>query len=124
MVVCDDRDVMRLGPVKMLQAIQRATDLKGLSSSPAAWNYRPATSLPTRSRSWWHLSSRRAKGDPAAARPWSRPGAVAAGLPVDGYFLEEDLSASVLRAVLTRLDERKFPRLAPMAEFLLGRVHD
>ena len=52
------------------------------------------------------------------------PGAVAAGLPVDGYFLEEDLSASVLRAVLTRLDERKFPRLAPMAEFLLGRVHD
>jgi hypothetical protein len=46
MVVCDDRDVMRLGPVKMLQAIQWATDLKGLSSSPAAWNYRAGNSAP------------------------------------------------------------------------------
>ena len=45
MVVCDDRDVMRLGPVKMLQAIQWATDRKGLSSSPAAWNYRAGNSV-------------------------------------------------------------------------------
>ena len=48
--------------------------------------------------------------------------AVAAGLPVDGYFLEEDLSVSMLRSLLARLEEREFPMPAPMAEFLLGQL--
>ena len=49
--------------------------------------------------------------------------AVAAGLPVDGYFLEEDLSVPMLRSLLARLDDREFPMPATMAEFLLGQVH-
>jgi DNA-binding NarL/FixJ family response regulator len=48
--------------------------------------------------------------------------AVAARLPVDRYFLEEDLSVTMLRSLLARLDEREFPMPAPMAEFLLGQV--
>ncbi len=36
MVVCDDRDVMRLGLVEMLQTTQWATELMGFSSLPAA----------------------------------------------------------------------------------------
>ena len=46
----------------------------------------------------------------------------AVGLPVDGYFLEEDLSVPMLRSLLVRLDENEFPMPAPMAEFLLGQV--
>ena len=48
----------------------------------------------------------------------------AAGLPVDGFFLEEDLSTSMLRGLLPRLEDREFPMPAPMAEFLLGQMRD
>ncbi len=41
MVVCDDRDVMRLGLVEMLQTTKTkwATELMGFSSLPTAWAY-------------------------------------------------------------------------------------
>jgi len=39
MVVCDDRDVMRLGLVEMLQTTKWATELMGFSSLPTAWTY-------------------------------------------------------------------------------------
>ena len=41
MVVCDDRDVMRLGLVEMLQTTKTkwATELTGFTSLPTAWAY-------------------------------------------------------------------------------------
>jgi two-component system nitrate/nitrite response regulator NarL len=134
MVVCDDREVMRLGLVEMLQAMQWASDLKGFSSLASAWGYLAASSAP---------SAVAILGGTAAARELEAAGrpkspatqivlmlrdsqaahlAVAAGLPVDGYFLEEDLSVSMLRSLLGRLEEREFPMPAPMAEFLLGQM--
>ena len=46
-VVCDDREVMRLGLVEMLQAMRWASDLKGFSSLPLAWTYLAASSAPS-----------------------------------------------------------------------------
>jgi len=134
MVVCDDREVMRLGLVKMLQAMKWATDLKGFNSLPIAWTYLAGSAA---------TSAIAILGGTSAARELETTGrptrpptrivlmlsngeaahlAVAAGLPVDGFFLEEDLSVSMLRTLLARLDEREFPMPTPMAEFLLGRV--
>jgi len=133
-VVCDDREVMRLGLVEMLQAMRWATDLKGFSSLSAAWSHLAAGSAP---------SAVAILGGSAAARELEAAGrpkspatqivlmlrdsqaahlAVAAGLSVDGYFLEEDLSVSMLRSLRARLEEREFPMPAPMAEFLLGQL--
>ena len=134
MVVCDDRDVMRLGLVEMLQAMHWAADLKGFSSLPAAWTYLAASSATDAIAILGGTSAAeelKATGRPE--KPTTRIVlmlrdseaahlAVAAGLPVDGFFLEEDLSVSMLRALLARLDEREFPMPAPMAEFLLGQV--
>jgi DNA-binding NarL/FixJ family response regulator len=134
MVVCDDREVMRLGLLEMLQAMQWASDLKGFSSLAAAWGHLAASSAP---------SAVAILGGSAAAMELDAAGrpkapatqivlmlrdsqaahlAVAAGLPVDGYFLEEDLSVPTLRSLLARLEEREFPMPAPMAEFLLGQM--
>src|ERR1035438_6798232 len=96
MVVCDDREVMRLGLVQMLQAMQWASDLKGFSSLAAAWGYLAATSAP---RAIAILGGTVAARElEAAGRPKSPATqivlmlrdsqaahlAVAAGLPVDG----------------------------------------
>jgi|GEM_PF-541347 len=133
-VVCDDRDVMRLGLVEMLQTMQWARDLKGFSSVPEAWAYLAGSSAFSAIAI---LGGTSAPGElETAGRPPRPPTrialmlrdieathlAVAAGLPVDGFFLEEELSASTLRALLTRLNEREFPMPAPMAEFLLGQM--
>lgn len=136
MVVCDDRDVMRLGLVEILQTTQWAAGLKGFSSLSASWHYLADSSA---------TSAIAILGGPSAleelktiGRP-SRPPtrivlmlrdsaashlAAAAGLPVDGFFLEEDLSAAMLRALLPRIDEGEFPMPAPMAEYLLGKVRN
>src|ERR1035441_11089553 len=37
MVVCDDREVMRLGLIEMLQAMHWASDVKGFSTLAEAW---------------------------------------------------------------------------------------
>jgi DNA-binding NarL/FixJ family response regulator len=134
MVVCDDREVMRLGLVEMLQAMHWATDLKGFSSLPLAWSYLAGTSAPSAIAILG--GSLAAKELSVTGRPTRPPTqivlmlrdseaahlAVAAGLPVDGYFLEEDLSVPMLRSLLERLDEHEFPMPAPMAEFLLGQM--
>lgn len=133
-VVCDDREVMRLGLVEMLQAMQWAGDLKGFSSLDPAWAYLAGISTPDAIAILGGTSAAReleTTGRPA--RPPTQVVlmlrdsegaslAVAAGLPVDGYFLEEDLSVPMLRSLLARLDERDFPMPAPMAAFLLGQV--
>ncbi len=133
-VVCDDREVMRLGLVEMLQAMHWASDLKGFSSLPLAWTYLADSSAPNAIAILGGTSA--ARELETAGRP-TRPAtqvvlmlrdseaahlAGAAGLPVDGYFLEEDLSVPMLRSLLVRLDENEFPMPAPMAEFLLGQV--
>jgi DNA-binding NarL/FixJ family response regulator len=133
-VVCDDREVMRLGLVEMLQAMHWASDLKGFSSLPLAWTYLADSSAPNAIAILGGTSA--ARELETAGRP-TRPTtqvvlmlrdseaahlAGAAGLPVDGYFLEEDLSVPMLRSLLVRLDENEFPMPAPMAEFLLGQV--
>ena len=134
MVVCDDRDVMRLGLVKMLQAMHWAADLKGFSSLPIAWTYLAGSSATSAIAILGGTSA--AEELAATGRPTRPPTrivlmlrdseaahlVVAVGLPVDGFFLEEDLSVSMLRALLARLDEREFPMPAPMAEFLLGQL--
>jgi len=134
MVVCDDREVMRLGLVEMLQAMREASELKGFDSLSPAWNYLAASSAPSAIAILGGAAA--AKELEAAGRPKGPATqivlmlrdsqaahlAVAAGLPVDGYFLEEDLSVSMLRSLLARLDEREFPMPAPMAEFLLGQL--
>jgi two-component system nitrate/nitrite response regulator NarL len=134
MVVCDDRDVMRLGLVEMLQTTQWATELMGFSSLSTAWTYLAGSSATSAIAILGGTSAGGELG--ATGRPTRPPTrivlmlhdseaahlAVAAGLPVDGFFLEEDLSVSMLRALLTRLDAREFPMPAPMAEFLLGQV--
>jgi DNA-binding NarL/FixJ family response regulator len=133
MVVCDDREVMRLGLLEMLQAMQWTSDLKGFSSLAPAWAYLAGSSAPSAIAI---LGGAAAKELEASGRPARPPNqvvlmlrdseaaslAVAAGLPVDGYFLEEDLSVPMLRSLLARLDEREFPMPALMAEFLLGQV--
>jgi DNA-binding NarL/FixJ family response regulator len=134
MVVCDDREVMRLGLMEMLQAMHWATDLKGFSSLPPAWTYLGGSSAPSAIAI---LGGTLAAKELEAAGRLSRPPtqivlmlrdseaahlAAAAGLPVDGYFLEEDLSVPMLRSLLARLDQHEFPMPAPMAEFLLGQV--
>jgi hypothetical protein len=134
MVVCDDRDVMRLGLVEMLQEMHWAADLKGFSSLPIAWTYLAGSSATSAIAILGGTSA--AEELAATGRPTRPPTrivlmlrdseaahlAVAVGLPVDGFFLEEDLSVSMLRALLARLDEREFPMPAPMAEFLLGQL--
>ena len=128
MVVCDDRDVMRLGLVEMLQTTKTkwATELTGFTSLPTAWAYLAGSSATSAIAI---LGGTSAGGELAATGRPTRPAtrivlmlhdseaahlAVAAGLPVDGFFLEEDLSVSMLRALLTRLDAREFPMPAPM----------
>ena len=134
MVVCDDREVMRLGLIEMLQAMHWASDLKGFSSLDLAWAHLADSSAPNAIAILGGTSA--AKELEAAGRPKTPATqivlmlrdsqaahlAVAAGLPVDGYFLEEDLSVSMLRSLLARLEEREFPMPAPMAEFLLGQL--
>jgi DNA-binding NarL/FixJ family response regulator len=120
--------------MEMLQAMHWASDLKGFSSLPLAWNYLAGSSAPGAVAILG--GSLATKELEAIGRP-SRPPtqivlmlrdseaahlAGAAGLPVDGYFLEEDLSVPMLRSLLARLDEHEFPMPAPMAEFLLGQV--
>ena len=134
MVVCDDREVMRLGLIEMLQAMQWAGDLKGFSSVPLAWNYLSASSASTAvAILGGSLAAKELRVSGRPSRPPTRVVlmlrdseavhlAAAAGLPVDGYFFEEDLSAPMLRSLLARLDEHEFPMPAPMAEFLLGQV--
>lgn len=133
-IVCDDREVMRLGLIKMLQAMRWSSDLKGFSSLASAWGYLAASSAP---------SAVAILGGAAAANELASAGrpkilatqivlmlrdsqtahlAVAAELPVDGYFLEEDLSVSMLASLRSRLEEREFPMPAPMAQFLLGQL--
>ena len=133
-VVCDDREVMRLGLVEMLQAMRWASDLKGFSSLPLAWTYLAGSPAPSAIAILGGASA--AKDLEAMGRPPGPPAqvvvmfrdtesahlAVAAGLPVDGYFLEDDLSVPMLRSLLARLDEREFPMPATMAEFLLGQL--
>ncbi|MGO9581454.1 MAG: response regulator transcription factor [Acidimicrobiales bacterium] len=138
MVVCDDREVMRLGLVEMLvemlQAMHWETDLRGFSTLPVAWAHLAGSTAPSAIAILGGTSA--AKELEVNGRPARPPTqvvlmlrdseaahlAVAAGLPVDGYFLEEDLSVPMLRSLLARLDEREFPMPAPMAEFLLGQV--
>ena len=134
MVVCDDRDVMRLGLVEMLQAMHWAADLKGFSALPAAWTYLVSSSATSAIAILGGTSA--AKELAATGRPPRPPTrialmlrdsenahlAVAVGLPVDGFFLEDDLSVSMLRVLVARLDEREFPMPAPMAEYLLGQL--
>src|ERR1035441_7879494 len=134
MVVCDDREVMRLGLIEMLQAMHWASDLKGFSSLDLAWAHLADSSTPNAIAILGGTSA--AKELEEAGRPKTPATqivlmlrdsqaahlAVAAGLPVDGYFLEEDLSVSMLRSLLARLEEREFPMPAPMAEFLLGQL--
>ena len=133
-VVCDDREVMRLGLIEMLQTMQWASDLKGFSSLPLAWSYLSTSSAPTAvAILGGTLATKELRAIGRPSRPPTRVVlmlrdseaanlAVAADLPVDGYFLEEDLSAPMLRSLLARLDEHEFPMPAPMAEFLLGQV--
>jgi DNA-binding NarL/FixJ family response regulator len=111
-----------------------ATDLKGFSSLPLAWSYLAGSSAPTAVAILGGTLA--AKELATTGRPARPPTqivlmlrdseaahlAVAAGLPVDGYFLEEDLSVPMLRSLLARLEEHEFPMPAPMAEFLLGQV--
>jgi DNA-binding NarL/FixJ family response regulator len=125
---------MRLGLVEMLQAMHWAADLKGFSSLRAAWAYLAGSSATSAIAILGGTSAPeelKAIGRPS--RPPSRIVlmlrdseaahlTVAAGLPVDGFFLEEDLSVSMLRVLMARLDEREFPMPAPVAEFLLGQV--
>ncbi|MGO9963921.1 MAG: LuxR C-terminal-related transcriptional regulator [Acidimicrobiales bacterium] len=133
-VVCDDRDVMRLGLVEMLDAIRCAADLKGFTSVPDGWAYLADSSA---AGAVAILGGNSAPFELERAGRPSRPPtrivlmlrdseatrlSVAAGLPVDGFFLEEDLSTSMLRTLLSRLENREFPMPAPMAEFLLGQV--
>ena len=112
MVVCDDREVMRLGLVEMLQAMQWAERPEGIQLAG------PGVGLPRgqlgseRHRDSWRRrppprNSRR-QGDRQDPPPRScsccatvkaASLAVAAGLPVDGYFLEEDLSVPMLRSL-------------------------
>ncbi|MFZ2057636.1 MAG: response regulator transcription factor [Acidimicrobiales bacterium] len=134
MVVCDDREVMRLGLVEMLQAMKWATDLRSFSSLALAWTYLAASSASTAIAILGGSSA--AAELEATGRPIGPPIrivlmlrdseaahlAAAAGLPADGYFLEEDLSVPMLRSLLARLDEREFPMPAPMAEFLLRQL--
>jgi DNA-binding NarL/FixJ family response regulator len=134
MVVCDDREVMRLGLIEMLQAMHWASDLKGFSSLDLAWAHLADSSAPNAIAILGGTSA--AKELEEAGRPKTPATqivlmlrdsqaahlAVAAGLPVDGYFLEEDLSISMLRSLLARLEEREFPMPARMAEFLLGQL--
>jgi len=134
MVVCDDREVMRLGLVEMLQAIEGGSEVKSFSSLPFAWAYLAASPAPAAIAILGGASA--AEELEAAGRPAGPPTqivlmlrdseaanlAVAAGLPADGYFLEEDLSVPMFRSLLARLDERELPMPAPMAEFLLGQV--
>ena len=134
MIVCDDREVMRLGLVEMLQAMKWATDLRSFSSLALAWTYLAASSASTAIAILGGSSA--AAELEATGRPARPPVrivlmlrdseaahlAAAAGLPADGYFLEEDLSVPMLRSLLARLDEREFPMPAPMAEFLLRQL--
>ncbi len=134
MVVCDDREVMRLGLLEMLQAMHWTTDLKGFGTLAPAWSYLDASSAPSSVAILGGTSA--AKELETVGRPLSPATqivlmlrdsqaahlAVAAGLPVDGYFLEEDLSVPMLLSLLGRLEEREFPMPAPMAEFLLGQL--
>jgi DNA-binding NarL/FixJ family response regulator len=135
-VVCDDREVMRFGLVDMLQAMNWTAELRSFTSLPSAWTYLAGSSA---SSATAILGGSSAAADlEVTGRPKRPPTrivlmlrdseaahlAVAAGLPVDGYFLEEDLSVSMLRSLLARLDEREFPMPAPMAEFLLGQLRD
>jgi DNA-binding NarL/FixJ family response regulator len=133
-VVCDDREVMRLGLVEMLQATQYTSDLKGFSSLSAAWVHLAESSVPSAIAVLGGTSV--AKELDAIGHPERPPTRIllmlrdveaahlseAAGLPVDGYFLEEDLSVPLLRSLLARLDDQEFPMPAPMAELLLGQV--
>jgi DNA-binding NarL/FixJ family response regulator len=134
MVVCDDREVMRLGLIEMLQAMRFTSDLRGFSSLSQAWAH--LSDSPAESAIAILGGAAAPKELKAAGRPKTPSTqivlmlkdsqaahlAVAAGLPVDGYFLEEDLSISMLRSLLARLQEREFPMPAPMAEFLLGQL--
>ena len=133
-VVCDDREVMRLGLLEMLQAMQWASDVKAFASLDQAWGFLDASSA---------SSAVAVLGGGVAAKELEASGrpvkastrvvlmlrdseeanlAAAAGLPVDGYFLEEELSVSMLRTLLARLEQDDFPMPAPMAAFLLGHV--
>ncbi len=134
MVVCDDREVMRLGLVKMLQAMRWSSDLKAFSSLAPAWSHLAASPAPSAIAILGGASA--ANELASAGRPKNLATqivlmlrdseaahlAVAAELPVDGYFLEEDLSVSMLASLRSRLEEHEFPMPAPMAQFLLGQL--
>jgi len=134
MVVCDDREVMRLGLVKMLQATRWSSDPKGFSSLAPAWSHLAASPAPSAIAILGGASA--ANELASAGRPKNLATqivlmlrdseaahlAVAAELPVDGYFLEEDLSVSMLASLRSRLEEHEFPMPAPMAQFLLGQL--
>ena len=47
MVVCDDREVMRLGLIEMLQTMHFESDLKGFSSLSEAWAHLSDSSAPS-----------------------------------------------------------------------------
>src|SRR5271166_1066399 len=94
MVVCDDREVMRLGLVEMLQAMG-ATEVRSFSSLPSTWAYLADGSAPKATAILGGTSA--AQELEMAGRPAKPPTqivlmlhdseaahlAVAAGLPVD-----------------------------------------
>ena len=113
MVVCDDREVMRLGLIEMLQVMTLGDRPEGIQfAGRLAWadpwrQPRPQRRCDTRRRLGGERARRgrraaRAAADPdrpdAARQPSGTPRAVA-GLPVDGYFLEEDFSVPMFRSL-------------------------
>lgn len=125
---------MRLGLVEMLQAMEIASEVRSFSSIALAWEYLAGSSAPSAIAVLGGATA--AEELETAGRPVSPPTqivlmlrdseaahlAVAAELPADGYFLEEELSMPMFRSLLARLDEREIPMPAPMAEFLLDQV--
>jgi len=133
-IVCDDREVIRLGLVEMLQEMKYGTEVKGFSSLSMAWKYLADSPLPAAIAILGGTSA--AEELEIAGRPVRPPTqivlmmrdseaahlAVAAELPADGYFLEEDLSWPMLGSLLARLHDHDIPMPVPMTEFLLGQV--
>lgn len=133
-VVCDDREVMRLGLLDMLQAMQWASEVKAFSSLDSAWDFLDAstgTGAVAIIGGATAVKELETGGRPDRAsvrvvfmlRDSDEPNlAAAAELPVDGYFLEEDLSVTMLQSLLARLEQDEFPMPGPMAAFLLEQV--